>query len=116
MFIYYVNGKKARYFCDFLVNGENIEIKGRHLIDTKTMILHTYLNKTPLLEKTQCLKDNNVRIIIDNDEEMIRISKLVEETFPHLVASCKIKKNEIEDNEYEDEYDDYDITNTIFNL
>ena len=116
MFVYYVNGKKARYFCDFLVNGENIEIKGRHLIDTKTMILHTYLNKTPLLEKTQCLKDNNVKIIIDNDEEMIYISKLVEETFPHLVASCKIKKNEIEYNEYDDEYDDYDITNTIFNL
>ena len=113
MFVYYVNGKKARYFCDFLLNGENVEIKGRHLIDTKTMILHTYLDEIPLLEKTQCLKDNNVRIIIDNDKEMIRISKLVEKQFPHLVESCRIKKSEIEDENYEDEYDDYDTTNTI---
>lgn len=116
MFVYYVNGKKARYFCDFLLNGENIEIKGRHLIDTKTMILHTYLDEIPLLEKTQCLKDNNVRIIIDNDEEMIRISKLVEKQFPHLVESCRIRKNEVKDENYEDEYDDYDVTNTIFEM
>lgn len=119
MFVYYVNGKKARYFCDFLVNGENVEIKGRQLIDTKTMILHTYLDETPLLEKTQCLKDNNVRIIIDNDEEMIRMSKLVEKQFPHLIESCRIKKNEVKDENYEDEYDeydDYDITNTIFEM
>lgn len=116
MFVYYVNGKKARYFCDFLLNGENVEIKGRHLIDTKTMILHTYLDEIPLLEKTQCLKDNNVRIIIDNDKEMIRISKLVEKQFPHLVESCRIKKSEIEDENYEDEYDDYDTTNTIFEM
>ena len=116
MFVYYANGKKARYFCDFLLNGENVEIKGRHLIDTKTMILHTYLDEIPLLEKTQCLKDNNVRIIIDNDKEMIRISKLVEKQFPHLVESCRIKKSEIEDENYEDEYDDYDTTNTIFEM
>ena len=116
MFVYYVNGKKARYFCDFLLNGENVEIKGRHLIDTKTMILHTYLDEIPLLEKTQCLKDNNVRIIIDNDKEMIRISKLVEKQSPHLVESCRIKKSEIEDENYEDEYDDYDTTNTIFEM
>lgn len=116
MFVYYVNGKKARYFCDFLLNGENVEIKGRHLIDTKTMILHTYLDEIPLLEKTQCLRDNNVRIIIDNDKEMIRISKLVEKQFPHLVESCRIKKNEVKDENYEDEYDDYDVTNTIFEM
>ena len=89
-------------------------VKGNRV--TKTMILHTYLDEIPLLEKTQCLKDNNVRIIIDNDKEMIRISKLVEKQFPHLVESCRIKKSEIEDENYEDEYDDYDTTNTIFEM
>lgn len=115
--MYEVFGKKRNSKdIEKLLNGENVEIKGRHLIDTKTMILHTYLDEIPLLEKTQCLKDNNVRIIIDNDKEMIRISKLVEKQFPHLVESCRIKKSEIEDENYEDEYDDYDTTNTIFEM
>lgn len=115
-FKYYENGVLHNYECDFFVNGENIEIKGSHLIDRKSMILIDFPDKKPLLEKTQCLKDNNVRIIIDNDEEMIRISKLVEKQFPHLVESCRIKKSEIEDENYEDEYNDYDTTNTIFEM
>lgn len=117
-FDYYVDGKKHKYFCDFLLNGENVEIKGRQLINRETMILHTFLHKIPLPEKTKCLKDNNVRIIIDDDEEIIRIAKIVEKQFPKLVASCRVRKNEneIEDENYEDEYNDYDITNTIFDM
>jgi hypothetical protein len=80
------------------------------------MILHTFPHKIPQLEKTQCLRDNNVRIIIDDDEEIIRISKIVEKQFPKLVASCRVKKNEIKDDDYEDKYDDYDTTDTIFEM
>ena len=47
---------------------------------------------------------------------MKEIIKIVEEKFPHLVESCRIKKSEIEDENYEDEYNDYDTTNTIFEM
>ena len=118
MFDYYIDGKKHKYFCDFLLNGENVEIKGRQLINRETMILHTFPHKIPQLEKTKCLRDNNVRIIIDDDEEILRITKIVEKQFPKLVASCRVRKNEIENDndDYEDEYDGYDISDTIFEM
>ena len=118
VFDYYIDGKKHKYFCDFLLNGENVEIKGRQLINRETMILHTFPHKIPQLEKTKCLRDNNVRIIIDDDEEILRITKIVEKQFPKLVASCRVRKNEIENDndDYEDEYDGYDISDTIFEM
>lgn len=119
IFKYYDKNKILRdYECDFLVNGENIEIKGSHLIDRKTMILHTIKDKIPQLEKTQCLRDNNVKIYIDDDEEIIRISKIVEEKFPNLVKSCRIKNKQKDKkkNKFRKSKSTYDITNTIFDL
>lgn len=118
IFKYYVDGISHNYECDFFVNGENIEIKGRHLIDRKTMILHTFKDKIPQLEKTQCLRDNNVKIYIDDDEEIIRISKIVEEKFPNLVKSCRIKNKQKDKkkNKFRKSKSTYDITNTIFDL
>ena len=113
-FRYYINDVPHDYECDFLVNGENIEIKGRHLIDRETMILQSFPEKIPQYEKTQCLRDNNVRIIMDNDKEIIKISEIVESTFPHLVESCRIKRDDkIINDDFEHEY----ITaNTIFEI
>ena len=117
IFRYYVGDVPHDYECDFLVNGENVEIKGRHLINRKTMILQSFPDKIPQYEKTQCLRDNNVKIYIDNDEEIIRISKIVEETFPNLVKSCRIKKDKKDKKKKVVEVkSSYDTANTIFEM
>ena len=115
-FEYYTDNKKRIYECDFLVNGENIEIKGEHLINENMELIDFFGDGHILKEKTQCMRDNNVRIILSESNEMKEIIKIVEEKFPHLVESCRIKKNKVEDENYEDEYDDYDTTNTIFEM
>ena len=47
-----------------------------------------------LKEKTQCMRDNNVKIILSDSKEMKEIIKLVEKQFPKLVESCKMKKDD----------------------
>ena len=60
-FTYIVDNKTHRYFPDFKVNEEYIEIKGKHLIVDNMLI--NPKTKEILYEKTKCLKDNNVKII-----------------------------------------------------
>lgn len=71
-FIPYGKGKK--YFPDFRDTKTNriIEIKGRHLIkydENGDWYLINLQTKLPEIEKTLCLKKNNVCLKIDNNEE-----------------------------------------------
>lgn len=66
-FSYMMNNQVHKYFPDFLVNDEYIEIKGNHMINENMELIDTYNNKKILYEKTKCLKDNNVKIILSND-------------------------------------------------
>ena len=97
-FKYFIDGISHIYECDFLLNGENVEIKGNHLINENMELIDFYGDKHVLTEKTKCLRDNNVKIIIDESEEMQEIIKIVEEKFPNLVESCVMRftKRELE--------------------
>lgn len=59
------------------------------------------------------MNDNNVKIIIAESEEMLKIIDIVEKQFPRLVESCKKpKKTKLR----KSQSITYDITNTIFDL
>lgn len=90
-FEYFIDGISHIYECDFLLDGENIEIKGCHLINNNMELIDGYGDKHVFKEKTQCLKDNNVKIIIDESEEMKNIINIVEMKYPNLVESCVMK-------------------------
>lgn len=49
------DGKEHRFFPDFVVNGELVELKNEYLIAKMTAA------------KMQCIKDNNVRLLSKND-------------------------------------------------
>jgi hypothetical protein len=93
-FEYFIDGISHIYECDFLLNNENIEIKGNHLINENMELIDGYGDGHVLKEKTQCMRNNNVRIILSNSKEMKEIIKLVEKQFPKLVESCKMKKED----------------------
>lgn len=82
------DNKIHRYFPDFIVNNEYIELKGKHLI-TDNNILINPRTKQLLIEKTQCLRDNNVKIIIDCSEYLNYITKIYGK---HYLEQFKIKK------------------------
>lgn len=86
-FEYFVNGIRHIYECDFLVNGENIEIKGEHLINEGGELVDFYGSKEVLKEKTQCLRNNNVKIILDKD--LKEVTAEVDEMFPGVVKSSR---------------------------
>lgn len=86
-FEYFVNGIRHIYECDFLVNGENIEIKGEHLINEGGELVDFYGGKEVLKEKTQCLRNNNVKIILDKD--LKEVTAEVDEMFPGVVKSSR---------------------------
>lgn len=93
-FEYFINEISHIYECDFLLNNENIEIKGNHLINENMELIDGYGDGHVLKEKTQCMRDNNVKIILSDSKEMKEIIKLVEKQFPKLVESCKMKKDD----------------------
>ena len=110
------NGGKHTYRCDFLLNGENVEIKTKFLINTETMILkkgYKSQDEELLMCKTKCMNKHNVKIIIAESEEMLKIIDIVEEKFPNLVKSCKKPKKT---KPRKSQSTTYDITNTIFDL
>ena len=59
------------------------------------------------------LNKHNVKIIIAESEEMLKIIDIVEEKFPNLVKSCKKPKKT---KPRKSQSTTYDITNTIFDL
>ena len=60
-------GSKHFYLPDFLVEGEFLELKGPHLINDQKILLDWKGN--PCYEKTNCLKNNSVRILERKDLE-----------------------------------------------
>ena len=80
-----VNEETHYYFPDFKVNNEYIELKGSHLIDENMNLIHPK-TKEILKEKTQCLKDNNVKIIVDCSEYINYVKNKYGE---HFISSLK---------------------------
>lgn len=72
-----IKGNKHFYLPDFLVEGEFLELKGPHLINDQKVLLDWKGN--PCYEKTNCLKNNNVRILEGKDLE--EAFKYVEMTY-----------------------------------
>lgn len=61
---YYVNGKEHKYFPDFRVGNTLYEVKGDHLIDEDGFLINFYESGERLVEKTECMKQNNVVLIL----------------------------------------------------
>ena len=87
-FEYNFEGKKHYYKCDFLVNGQNVEVKGNQYIDTDGNLYFPYVNQTKVDacklqkqwdKKNQCMKDNNVKVVSGN--EMLEIIKIVDKKY-----------------------------------
>lgn len=85
VFQYLFEGKSHKYFCDFKLNNQNIEIKGGHLINTEGLYF-PYLNQNKVDSslkqkqydaKYECMIQNNVRIILSNSDEMREIISIV---------------------------------------
>lgn len=103
------------YECDFLVNGENIEIKGEHLINENMELIDFFGDKHINKEKTQCMRDNNVRLILSNSDEMNEIINIVTETYPNLdIEDFKIFKSDNDETDLE-QYSDY-FQDSIFEM
>lgn len=93
VFEYYYEGKKHLYLCDFLVNGENIEIKGSQYLNEKGELIQM---KTEALNKAkqECMIYNNVKVLSTKDIKPI--IKMVENYFPKKVSTLKkINKNQV---------------------
>lgn len=108
-FQYFVDGVEHTYVPDFIVDDEIIEIKGEHLIDSEGYLLDFSCQKR-LVEKTQCLRDNNVKIIMhqevidkykpSNYEDILNNSKSLRNKediefpkCPYCGKNVKIRKN-----------------------
>lgn len=64
---YYSNNKIHRYFPDFKIDGVYYEIKGNHMITEDFSAFldpHTHKTNQQLIDKMNCLKENNVKIIL----------------------------------------------------
>lgn len=81
VFEYYINGKKHRYECDFLLENENIEIKGNQFLDENGSLVNIYSGQH-LKEKEECMRKNNVKILSKKDLQPI--IKIVSKRYPDL--------------------------------
>ena len=100
VFTYVFEGKTHRYFCDFKIDNENIEIKGTHLFNDEDLYFpyikqnKVNVNKMQNLyqAKSECMKRNNVRVILTESNEMKEIMSKVDEIFgKDYVKSFDIK-------------------------
>ena len=81
IFEYYIGTQKHRYYVDFKIDNKLYEIKSSY-----------YLERTSK-EKLECMKNNNVILISDNEIKKYR--KYCIENYPNLNESIiRIKKNE----------------------
>lgn len=76
-FEYFVGGKKHLYYPDFEVENTFVELKGPHLINEEKILLNW--KGEPEVEKTNCLRENNVRILEEID--LKPIFEYVENTY-----------------------------------
>ena len=86
-FTYYIDGKEHQYFPDFIVDGEFIEIKGEHLIDDEGYLLD-FSGQYRLVEKTNCLRENNVKIILHQKV----LEKYKPSNYDKILKKCKTIK------------------------
>lgn len=89
VFEYFADGKKHRYECDFLLEGENIEIKGDQFFNEVGELRNIYTGELQK-EKESCMKMNNVRIL--SKGELAPIIKLISEKYPNLKEETCISR------------------------
>lgn len=65
VFRYFKDGEEHSYRCDFLVNSENVEIKGDQFI--RDGVLYNPYSGETLEEKTRCMKENRVKVVTGKD-------------------------------------------------
>jgi len=80
-FYYYVNGIEKRYFPDFYLNNEYIEIKGPQFLDENKNLKPLYNNQSIdiINAKNQCMHDINIKILSIN--EIKPILKYIKEKY-----------------------------------
>lgn len=83
-FTYIVDGIEHIYYPDFKVDGNIIEIKGEHLIDDEGYLLD-FSTKKRLVEKTKCLREHNVIIIMSKDV----MKNYLPSNFEEILSNCK---------------------------
>lgn len=87
-------GKDRTYECDFKINDNlNVEVKGTQFLKNidGQLFLVAFDTKELLVEKTNCMRKNDVQLILEKDIE--KIQDIVDAKFPGLIQSCKkVKK------------------------
>ena len=79
------------YFCDFLINDENIEIKGNQFLDEYDN-LKQMKNREWDMCKQKCMEENNVKII--SKEEIKPIIRIIKNKFGNnFIKQFRIKGN-----------------------
>lgn len=87
---YTIDGKIHRYYPDFMVDGVLVEIKGDHLIDDEGFILKQGSHER-CIEKTQCMRDHNVRIILSSEVYSYYSPSNKDEVLKECISSRKVK-------------------------
>ena len=91
--VYFEYSINHRYFPDFIVNGEYIELKGDQFFKNETMIDFYNHHKNDELydKKYKCMLQNNVKILKSKDIQIyISFSKKKYKNFPNCFKSRRI--------------------------
>lgn len=94
---YYIGETRHLYYPDFIVGGQLVEIKGEHLIDKDGYLLN-FTDGNRLIEKTECLLNHNVKIIMHSDVEKLYLPSNYNQilgdciTFKHLRDNIEFPK------------------------
>ena len=93
-FEYMVNGKIHKYFPDFLINDEYIEIKGNQFFDKDNNLINPYTKRILVKKKQKCLIDNKIKIL--KFEDIKNILKYIKikygKTYLKSFKKYKVKK------------------------
>lgn len=76
--------KQRIYQPDFIIDNELVEIKGDQFFNEKGQLYNPY-KKILELEKQQCMKDNNVKILRGKD--IYEYKKVLDTNYPGLLSS-----------------------------
>ena len=89
IFEYEYNGNAHFYYCDFDLNGENVEIKGNQFLDESNNLKQMKTREWDMC-KQRCMEQNNVKII--SKEEIKPIIKIVKNKFGNnFIKQFKLK-------------------------
>lgn len=94
-FTFNFQNKEHRYFPDFKIDNEFVEIKGNHFVKEDGTWRNPYdSSQNDLYEaKHQCLIKNNVRIIFQNSVEMQQVIDFIDKTYS--LEFPKLFKNDL---------------------